>query len=58
MTVHLPCLFGDITEDFVPLQVVTSLSFQCVLRPVLDKIHLTAIQDPRVTTTNNSIMDI
>ena len=58
MAVYLPCLFGDITQHLVPLEVVTSLSFQSVLRPVLDKIHLTAIQDPWVTTTNRNIKDM
>lgn len=47
-------MFRDLSENFVPLDIMAGFSFQCILRPVLYKVHLTAIQDTRVTTTKKT----
>ena len=50
----VPGLFRDSLQDFVPLQIMLGLALECVQRPVLDKIHLTAVQDSRVVAARET----
>lgn len=52
MSLYVPSLFRNIIQHVVFLKIMAGFSFQSVLRPVLNKVHLTAIQDTRVTTMN------
>lgn len=52
MSLYVPSLFRNIIKHVVFLKIMAGFSFQSVLRPVLNKVHLTAIQDTRVTTMN------
>ena len=52
MSLYVPSLFRNIIKHVVFLKIMAGFSLQCVLRPVLNKVHLTAIQDTRVTTMN------